>query len=185
MREAIGGTWLFSIVITFVVLFTSFLAYSISYTKAFNLKNEIINLIERNEGYTRISNGKPGYTNIVLSNATNTDLENNGSVEALALLKVRQMGYNYSIIDAHANSGANLCNTSKNTTGVEGCAMDGGYCVYKLCTTDAGKTKVHYKITTFIALEIPIINLLVKIPISGETKTLYYDRDGTCNPVCK
>ena len=47
MREAIAGTWLFGIVITFIVMFTSFLAYSISYTKAFNLKNEIY-LIAKN-----------------------------------------------------------------------------------------------------------------------------------------
>ena len=47
MREAIGGTWLFGIVILFIALFSAFLAYSVSYTKAFNTKNEIINIIER------------------------------------------------------------------------------------------------------------------------------------------
>jgi hypothetical protein len=52
MREAIGGTWLFGIVITFIALFASFLAYSISYTRAFNMKSEILNIIERSEGYT-------------------------------------------------------------------------------------------------------------------------------------
>lgn len=52
MRESIGGLWLFSIVITFIVLFVSFLAYSISYTRAFKVKNEIINYIERAEGFT-------------------------------------------------------------------------------------------------------------------------------------
>ena len=45
MRESIGGTWLISIVITFIALFAAFLAYAISYTKAFNAKNYIINLI--------------------------------------------------------------------------------------------------------------------------------------------
>ena len=45
MRESMGGTWLFGIVIVFIALFASFLAYSISYTRAFNVKNEIINYI--------------------------------------------------------------------------------------------------------------------------------------------
>ena len=45
MREARGGTWLFGIVILFIALFSAFLAYSVSYTKAFNTKNEIINII--------------------------------------------------------------------------------------------------------------------------------------------
>ena len=48
MREAIGGTWLFGLVITFIVFFASFLAISINYSKAFNVKkniNEIIKFI--------------------------------------------------------------------------------------------------------------------------------------------
>ena len=36
MREAIGGTWLFGLVLTFIVFFASFLAVSINYSKAFN-----------------------------------------------------------------------------------------------------------------------------------------------------
>ena len=51
MREAIGGTWIFSIVIVFIVLFTSFLAISVNYSKAFRVKNGIINIIEKT-GYT-------------------------------------------------------------------------------------------------------------------------------------
>ena len=45
MREAIGSTWLIGIVVTFIAIFSGFLAYSISYTKAFRVKNEIIKLI--------------------------------------------------------------------------------------------------------------------------------------------
>ncbi len=50
MREAIGGTWLFQIVIVFVLLFTGFMCLTINHTKAFNVKNNIINTIEREEG---------------------------------------------------------------------------------------------------------------------------------------
>ena len=42
MKEAMGGTWLTGLVIVFIFLFAGFLAYSISYTKAFRVKNEII-----------------------------------------------------------------------------------------------------------------------------------------------
>ena len=50
MREAIGGTWLFGLVITFIVFFDSFLAVSINYSKAFNVKNNIVDLISKYEG---------------------------------------------------------------------------------------------------------------------------------------
>ena len=50
MREAIGGTWLFGLVITFVMFFASFLAVSINYSKAFNVKNNVVDLISKYEG---------------------------------------------------------------------------------------------------------------------------------------
>ena len=50
MREAIGGTWLFTIVIVFIVLFSSYLAISVNYSKAFKVKDSIISIIEHNEG---------------------------------------------------------------------------------------------------------------------------------------
>ena len=50
MREAIGGTWIFSIVIVFIVLFSGYLAVSVNYSKAFKVKNQIITIIEQNEG---------------------------------------------------------------------------------------------------------------------------------------
>jgi hypothetical protein len=50
MREAIGGTWIFSIVIVFIVLFSSYLAISVNYSKAFKVKNSIVSIIEQKEG---------------------------------------------------------------------------------------------------------------------------------------
>ena len=50
MRESIGGTWLVGIVIVFIVIFTSYLALSVNYSKAFKVKNGIIEIIEENEG---------------------------------------------------------------------------------------------------------------------------------------
>lgn len=52
MREAIAGTWLFNIVVLFVMLFTGYLCLAINYSRAFNVKNEIVDIIERENGYT-------------------------------------------------------------------------------------------------------------------------------------
>ena len=102
MREAIGGTWLFGIVILFIALFASFLAYSISYTRAFNTKNEIINLIERSEGFTSCTrgqteedqNGDKGTCDV--KNMSDEELAANKSVESQAFYKIKKAGYNYS-----------------------------------------------------------------------------------------
>ena len=58
MKEAIGSTWLMGMIITFIAIFSGFLAYSISYTKAFRVKNEVINIIEKNEGFTFSTHGR-------------------------------------------------------------------------------------------------------------------------------
>lgn len=56
MRNAIGNALLFNIVITMIILMIAFLAASLSYSKAFRVKNNIINIIEtdiQNGGYNK------------------------------------------------------------------------------------------------------------------------------------
>ncbi len=50
MKEAIGGSWITMIVITFIVLFASFMSLSINWSKTYKVKDEIILAIERNNG---------------------------------------------------------------------------------------------------------------------------------------
>jgi hypothetical protein len=50
MREAIGNALLLNIIVTVLAVMMIFLVSSLSYTKAFRIKNNIINIIE-NYGY--------------------------------------------------------------------------------------------------------------------------------------
>jgi hypothetical protein len=50
MREAIGGTMLFWIVLTFVAIFIGFMAAVAQYAKIYRIKNAMINYIEQGEG---------------------------------------------------------------------------------------------------------------------------------------
>lgn len=50
MREAIGGTQLFYLVLIFLTIYIVFMAGVINYGRAFRQKNAIVNLIEQNEG---------------------------------------------------------------------------------------------------------------------------------------
>lgn len=54
MREAIGGTQLFYLVLIFLTIYIVFMAGVINYGRAFRQKNAIINLIEQNEGIKSI-----------------------------------------------------------------------------------------------------------------------------------
>ena len=50
MRESIGSTWIIGLVMVFILIFSSYLALTISYQKTFKLKNEVLSFIEREEG---------------------------------------------------------------------------------------------------------------------------------------
>ena len=52
MREAIGNAFIFNIVIVFVIIVMMLLVGSLAYTKAFKVKNRIVNVIEKNDGFT-------------------------------------------------------------------------------------------------------------------------------------
>ena len=50
MREAIGSTWIYQLVVIFILLFVAFLILSLTFSKNYKTKNELINIIEKYEG---------------------------------------------------------------------------------------------------------------------------------------
>ena len=174
MRESIGGTWLLSIVVVFIALFSAFLAYSIRYTKAFNVKSEIINLIERNEGWTSSSND--------VLNITDEQRATDKSVELQAYDKIKSFGY-----DINAANGVDCSRVDGHN---QNTIQTAGICITKYCpdkivteTNDEGEPigfdgankRTYYKVTTFIAFELPVFDFVISIPVTGETRTLYMD----------
>ena len=56
MKAALGNAFIFGLVITFIGIFILFFATSTSYTKAFKVKNKIIEIIEK---HSDILNSEP------------------------------------------------------------------------------------------------------------------------------
>ena len=52
MKESIGSTWTLQLIIGFILLFVGFLTLSLSYSKAYKVKNETMSIIEKYEGLT-------------------------------------------------------------------------------------------------------------------------------------
>lgn len=151
MRESIGGTWLLGFVVLFIVLFSGYLAVSINYTKAFKVKNQIINLIEQNEGFRASEFGN-------LASASDIELSASNNTEDKIYQYIKDIGYaNTTILSTKCNG--------------KGSYYTGGYCVRRVCTANGS----YYKVTSFINIELPLIWTSFTIPITGETKTIYYD----------
>ena len=51
MKDAIGGVFTIQIILVFLVIINSYLAFSVNYTKAFRIKNHIVAIIEQQEGF--------------------------------------------------------------------------------------------------------------------------------------
>ena len=158
MREAIGGTWLFNIVIVFVLLFTGYMCLSINYSKAFNAKDAIINEIERHGG-----------------SITNSD-KNDETMKAIRNY-LNKIGYRTT-----GNCDGFDYGINRDGTGVSN--PSGSNYLFCLSTIDADQTYLHrkdnefifikyYKVQVFYHLDLPILREMFNFKVTGDTKLLY------------
>lgn len=170
MRDAIGGALTLQIIMVFMLVVNAYLAYSVSYTKAFRAKNEIINIIENNEGY-------PNQDAINGCDASNPS-------GALCQIKT--------YLDKIGYQATNFPQNDAGCNGAKGQAY--GYCIipHKKDVTgnsnpQTGYLGVYYTVYTYVNISIPIIDKFFSnvIPqvfrISGETNTIY--SSGTNNNI--
>lgn len=157
MREAIGGGWIMGFIAMFIVIFTSYLAISVNYTKAFRVKNRIINIIEENEGFSESSNN--------LNNPNIYSIRNSNKTEDKIYAYLYDLGYSYNISESSCKTG-----------NMDGKLFTRGYCIQKICSNQGG---AYYKVRSFIDFTVPIVNLHVSVPINGETKVIYNDRNNS------
>ena len=171
MREAIGGTWLFQIVIVFILLFTGFMCLTINRTKAFNVKDQIIQTIQSYNGI---------------------DLTNSDGNEALAEIT------SYMKENAYRTSGvrpeAEVVNGEKHEYRCfnrDGKSSDGKndnavFCIAEIPVNGEGCTEGltcfselpnirYYRIVVFYQLDLPIFKNMFNFRIVGDTKVLYGD----------
>lgn len=152
MRESIGGTVITGIVIFFITIFSAFLAISVNYTKAFKVKNRIINILEESEGYS--DNAKTKISEY---------LKNAGFSMAV---KNTSGSYVFSCPDEFNDKNGNKTYPE-----------EGGYCIKKICASEGA----YYKVASFIKIEIPIIWNVFTVPVIGETMVIYTTTDGCSN----
>lgn len=151
MREAIGTSYVVNFIITFFILFILVFLATLSYTKAFKVKNKIVDIIEEYEGdvvdtSSQLKSGPQGDINSKLGQigyrvSDKKKCKKNGRYEGNAFDNVKEI--------------------SKNDT------SNYHYCIYQV---DTGKGK-YYGVVTYIYFDIPIVGSTVEIPVYGETKT--------------
>ena len=148
MREAIGGTWLFGLVITFIVFFASFLAISINYSKAFNVKNNILDIISKYEG-------------------------NNCNARRAIGDYLSDIGYlvpgNCDDYTPYDNRGNEILTSNKGFFCIKKETLNVG--------TDAVVEKDYYQVKVFFKFDLPMLGDLTTFNVKGETEAIYFVDD--------
>lgn len=157
MRESIGTTWIFSICLTFIVLFTAYLAISVNYAKAFKIKSYIVNMIEENDrGYL------PSMESEIEEYLVAQGYTARGTCSNTIYYDDMTYGTNW--------EGPYCIEPYGGTDGK--CAA----CIYKLKVTtsndDIDADKVYYKVVTFFKFDLPVIGYMTTFQVSGESKTI-------------
>ena len=154
MKEAIANAGIFNLVIIFVIVLLAFFIGSLSYSKAFKVKNKILEEIEKDQGYTTGSSD---------------------STEARVEDWIGNIGYR---VNTGSSRNTDVCaSTVRGNGGSDGILINGTgdyqYCVYEFDTCTQGSDKArcgkYYRVTAYMYFDIPIISGLLKLPVSGET----------------
>lgn len=151
MKEAISGAMTLQIIVIFMIIINCYLAFSVNYTKAFRVKNEIRSIIEKNEGLTCSAmtqiNDLMLKTNYKMNDKFETWCTNNGYTVATA--PAGSFCYKYQKIDVSGTSNEDN--------------------LYK---------GAYYTVATFVNVDIPLINNVLPFAgnlflVKGETAQIY------------
>lgn len=160
MKETVGLTTMFKIVLAFTFLFAAFLTVAITYNKVYKLKNETISIIEKYEGVNSTS-----------LKIINNYLKNNG-YDTMKNCETDE----YGVVDL----GTNVYEKAQNNKKYYYCLKH--YCSPTTnCPTNAKKieeddTEIFYKVRLFFKFNLPFFGDMVTFKITGDTKAIkYYD----------
>lgn len=166
MKEAIGGTWIFGIVIVFIALFTAFVSLSTNYSRCYRIKDELINTIERYRGINEDSISKINEYLSGIGYASTGECPQDGTC-----------WYQFSADQ----------NSTKPVNGYGGASRT-NYCIskYDVVSKDSNGNllgpighieNAYYQVVVFFKLDIPIFRQLFNVKIAGETAVVYMPND--------
>ncbi len=145
--------WIFTICVTFIILFTAYVAISVNYAKAFRIKSYIVSQIEQNSGWAGIEQDIDTYL-------TAQGYVAYGTCDPRIKVDGDETEWEY--VDD-----AGVAPNDKH-----------GVCIYKRVVKtgndDIEAERSYYRVTTFFTFDLPIVNVLIpSIRVSGDSQYIY------------
>lgn len=172
MKEAIGGVSLFQIVVLFLLLFTGVMCLTINHSKAFGVKDEIINILE-SEKLSYNGNLDSTTANNIVNHLNEVGYRITGDCPS-----GDWVGYD--------RSGKALSNNVSNASFcIRAVDVSEAYyndleekCKKNKCETTNGDLPkmVYYDVIVFYQLDIPIIKQVFSLKLYGSTKILFGEK---------
>ena len=147
------------IVLTFIALFSGYLAFSINYSKAFRMKNGIVERIEKHGGPNREA----------LDDISN--LMNDISYSSKGKCS------NFFNNDELKWGGISKNQVTKSWDVTSGEAFN--YCLQRVDSynTNGQLSASYYKVYVFFSISLPVINTSSFFNVTGETSNIYFPED--------
>ena len=163
IKESSMSAFAFTAVILFVILFSSFLALTMSYQRVYKLKNEALNIIEKYNGYTPTAKGiMDSYFQTQNYKHKGSCYHNNTDFEPDANSAWYGVNYGEDPVLADNTTQYNYC-IRRVTIYPEGTASD----------PTAGQPKMFYRVMLFHIIDLPLLNSLGVFRVNGTTNVLY------------
>lgn len=170
MKEAISGTWLFQIVIIFVLIFFAYLTLNINFARSFRVKNEVISIIEREEGLTEGLTSDYGSINLITHYLKQAGYSASGTCPTDV-----EDGYWKGLKEVDVTDGVLRFNDLFET------AIPGEkyyMCVKKVSGYHPVDRQVaYYKVQLFFQFDLPFLGRLATFDITGQTTDIQYPQD--------
>ncbi len=151
MREAFGSTFMFRIIIIFIVMYVTFATIVVSYGKVFRLKNRVVDILEQSQfSYTGSGNIDSTFASNSVIDKVDGFLDRN----------------NYHFKDKVQKA----CNDQE-YDGIKGQVTNNGACILPIKYTIGNNVHYYYRVTLYLVVTIPLLNdFSAVIPISSETE---------------
>ena len=157
MRDAFGSTFMFRLIIIFIVFYVAFATIAVSYAKTFRLKNSVIDAIEQQQlTFSKNSNAFVPVDNIL--NASGYNFSNASTRRKLN-----------KICKKLANNGEEGIGSSMSNTYY---LSSNGACIIP---NKYDKSHYYYQVILVMVIKFPVFGREFVIPVPGDTEDFTYD----------
>ncbi len=163
MKESMSVTYIFQIVILFILLFTAIMALTINNSNAFGVKDKIVNILEANDGkYLEDGNLSQEIVDIIES----TSYRTTGKCDE------GYQGFDRSGAAVTSGAEASVCiKEVEATKGVDN-YLTKIFGAGNVATDDFVPGK-YYQIVVFFQLDLPVVKQVYNFKSKAETKVIY------------